>query len=178
MIPKLKTVITNNSITFTDITGRYDVTNNPNGWGTPNIDYVDIVESKVTVTNLTTNNTVVFLIPINGTLTTPEEIEFDPFEYAYEDGTIKIEYYLKDINEVEYLYCSKVFYMLNINCCIDTLLFNTINNEEDTVYLNKVLQAEAIRAALCKSALCMNAERITYFFNKLKLICNSCATVT
>lgn len=176
---KLKVKITNSSIAFWDITGRYDVEDNPEGWGTPNIDYSEVENAEVIVTNISTNKSITIdLTPVfQGIAGTSKKINLGEYTYDYEDGVISVEYKIKDIYDEEYEYKLDSLYTINIDCCIDKLLVDAVNLKKDDIYINKVLRAEAIRSALKKSGLCNNLERINHFLYKLNLICNSCATV-
>lgn len=176
--PNIQVCIKTTNVTIKDITGRYNVTENPNGWGSPNIDYLQIQEAVVTITNLNTLNSSTYTVPTSNTSGTPEIIDLGTFDFDYEDGLYEVKYYLKDINNIEYNCCKKIFYMYNIDCCLDKLLLEVITKkEDDIIFITKTMKADAYRQALKSAALCMNNSRINYFINKLKLICNPCVTV-
>jgi hypothetical protein len=156
-----------------DITGRYAVDSNTGGWGSPNEDYAAITSAIITLKNETTLALKTYDVTdqITG-LTNQEVITFGPYP-SLGDGLYKVTYSLT--TTVDYSDISCKFFMPNIDCCVDGLIADLIKNDCDYKYIKKVLQIEAQRQALKKSAYSLNSERVTYFINKLKLICTPCA---
>lgn len=156
-----------------DATGDHDAQFNPTGWGAPNIETTDVVKASVKMKNATTT-AIYDVLPnlLDGTLIT------GPIELpnVLGDGIMEITYILETSNMV-YDQCQKLFTMSRLDCCIDEKIVGILKYEDDKMYMDKIMMLSAYRDALYKSALSMNEDRVKYFMNKLKLICDPCATV-
>lgn len=56
-----------NSFVFYDLTGDYDVSANPTGWGTPNFDYGDVVSAGLSIRLFGTEEATLFQLPFDAT---------------------------------------------------------------------------------------------------------------
>lgn len=174
MNPKIEVIFKKDAVKLRDITGFYHIQDNPGGWGAPNVERIDITEAFVELSNGTESLTVDVLDMVNAS--TDEFIDFGEYLTSLSDGIFDITYRLKKDAEV-FESCIRLFTMRKLDCCIDEKIKGIIKNEHDKMYMDKVMVLSAYRDALCLSALSMSENRIEYFMNKLKHICDPCATV-
>ena len=171
--PKINFCLKNDGIHIFDTTGRYDSEENETGWGTPNIEYNEVVSAVLDIKNINTGQGFTIDNFFNIFETPKEIIEFGPFDYKFDDGIIEVEYTIEDSAENVYNACISKFYMRNIDCCIDTLIYESLSNE-DPQFIKTIQIADAQRKALKLSAMCMNLDVLEKKLKLLKTICNNC----
>ena len=165
--PKIKICFENCSkIAVYDTTGMYEITDNPTGWGTPNIDPSGITSATVSVTVPGSTTPVVFdytailsaaVLPVSYI----EDYQIFLSDITYQslgmtslkDGVYSIVY---TIDEVEYT--MKALNICNTECCVNKMLEKAIDK-----YLcgNNCSQGE-IAEALRARALLLQASQWAY----------------
>lgn len=122
LLPKLNICILNNckKVKLTDITGAYDVSTNPTGWGSPNVDPVDPTAAYITITSPSGIITVVDVLSPVDQIPDPYLGDFD---YSIiiidpEDGNWTFEY---TIEQDTFIYTNIMtkFMSCLVRCCID-----------------------------------------------------------
>jgi len=174
LVPKINVKWKQDGFYFYDTTGRYLLDTNPGGWGAPNIEYSDVDSAELKVTNENSGETKTYSLDYSAVSGTPEEIEFSPYEAGFKDGRFKFTLTIIDSSEVVYTATLCKAFFPDIQCCIDKLVVDVINHQDDDFYLKRVNQITALYDALCMSALCLNITQIDNWLSKLKLICNPC----
>jgi hypothetical protein len=162
-------------IYFKDTTGAYHVTNNPYGWGTPNL-----VVANLTVVTLTieypdgteTEHDLLDQIPnpVEGT------IEFDVIEGTYDDGIYTFTYYVTDGTTSVTKVLKKPF-LCNVTCCVDKMWAKvpTYTNTKDERFLqNYIIQthyAQGLIDGLNGAGGCVNPTAVAAILDKIERIC-------
>lgn len=175
LVIKLSVSKSNSNVTVNDISGLYNIDDNPTGWGVPNIAYTDVVSATLIITN--TFNDISATYNLNYPIQDPSEVlSFGPFPDIFGDGKLKVELTINTIDAV-YTKCINVFFMNVVDCCIDKYLVQALeyDNLNDQVFIKNIMQAEAIRRALKSSAYSMSDSKIKYYLEQLNKICNLCA---
>ena len=175
LVLKLAISKNNSQVIVSDISGLYDLTNNPTGWGVPNIEYTDVISATLNISNFYNESSETF--SLNYPIQTPAEIiQFGPFVDTFGDGILKADLVLTTATE-EYKVCISSFFMLDVDCCVDKYLVDALeyDNLNDPIFIRNIMQAEAIRRALKSSAYSISKSKIKYFLDQLNKICKLCA---
>lgn len=163
--------------TFTDTTGVYDATNNPYGWGAPNMQGSGVTAATITFQNTTTGaDEVTYNVLSQIPSTVSGDIEFDLYEYDFEDGIYTIVYTLTGTENVSRTF--KKLILCNTRCCIDKMWAkvneyrNTKTSEAFNKYLNDCLKAEALYEAIRANGGCLQDDAAEDILDMLDSLCN------
>lgn len=165
--PKIKICFENCSkIAVYDITGMYEIAENPTGWGTPNINPSGITSATVTIKHPESTTPVVFdftsilsaaVLPVS--YIADYEIFLSDITYqalgmsALKDGVYEVEYKID-----EETYTMKALNICNTKCCVDKMLEKAIDKYLCGGPCSQGEIAEALRAR----ALLLQASQWAY----------------
>lgn len=157
---------------FTDTTGLYNATSNPNGWRGPNEDGDDVVSSffRITTPSGEIYDHVVtpyFPMDVEG------DIQFPAFEGDWEDGIYTFEYRLNTGNT--YNTCLKKVFTPNIDCCLDNEIKEYIDDlscSNCPASLDEFMKLGTYRDMLHIISLTKNEKQINNILEYLKKFCN------
>lgn len=174
LIPKIDMDFQQDGLRIYDTTGRYLLDTNAEGWGSPNIDYANIVSAVVKVLNENSEESAEYTLDYSTVDGTPEIITFGPFEKDFKDGRFEVILTLTDDSDQVYTAKLCKAFFPNIQCCIDKAVTKVIDLEDDHYYMKRINQLVATYDALCMSAHCMNLKQIDNWLKKLQNICEPC----
>lgn len=128
LVPKITSCSKNgcSKLTITNTTGTYDVTDNPTGWGTPNIDPTDAgFKVEVTVTtggsSVTTDLTSDVPSVVTGDFTHSDII------VDLADGWVTIVYSVSTDAVPAISITKKIFVYCTIKCCVETKMAEMVD---------------------------------------------------
>jgi hypothetical protein len=165
---------------ISDITGAYDVTTNPTGWGTPNASHTDIVLASLEVTTPTgvvfTSDPALLLATITGATTDPFELDvFLPTGTTFVDGIYHIVYTVSTSTD-SYLTTIDIAMDCLVSCCVDKMFAELPNKMCDSCnymeFLENALQAEALLKAFRCASSCGDSVKANAILASLQTICN------
>lgn len=166
-----------------DITGVYDVTDNPGGWQNA----ATVLSASVTaaVLNITLpDGTAMDEIDVIDSLADPITGEFDLYEVelpAQQDGKYIIEYTVTAGGSSKTKRIS-IYSLCNSRCCVDKMWSKYANNidatsdgcgcsPKTTLTKDRALLAETIMKAINSSAMCNNESARDALLAKLERLC-------
>ena len=165
-------------IYFKDTTGAYHVTNNPYGWGTPNLVVANLTVATLTInypgtTPVNTTHNLLSQIPnpVTGT------IEFDVIEGTYDDGIYIFTYYVTDGTTSVTKVLKKLF-LCNVTCCVDKMWAKipTYINTKDEKFLQNYIEqthyAQGLLDGLNAAGGCVDEDAVEAILAKLDRICS------
>jgi hypothetical protein len=166
-------------IYFKDTTGVYDVTNNPYGWGDPNLEASELTEVTLTIEYPDGSETEHDLLdqipdPITGT------IEFDVIKGTYDDGIYTFTYYVSGSGKTGTTSVTKILkklFLCNVTCCVDKMwakIPTYINTKDEKFLQNYITQthyAQGLINGLSAAGGCLNTTAVTAILDKIERIC-------
>lgn len=167
------------TILFSDITGAYNSSSNPGGYGTPNLDISSVIETHIKITLPDGSTLIDILNPIGLPTIDPN------FQYTINaltlsnnativDGLYKIEYTVSDGTNI---YTTSIRYFLftcNIECCVSKLFAKIALVKDcncDSNVIKNALYASALLEGLKANGDCANITLINDLITKLNKIC-------
>lgn len=164
---------------ITDTTDIYHATNNPTGWGSPNLTRANVSSATILiefidedgVTSTVSTTDVLSQIPNPVT----DTFEFNLISGTYPDGYYKITYTVVSNTGDIYRTVLRTFFYCNVQCCIDKLIA-TIPDKicECTVeeLVNETYLAEILLSGLKASSGCGNVATAYKLLERIEKICN------
>jgi len=174
-----------NTLIFKDLTGAYDATTNPTGYGTPNLVLADVTTCVLSVTSPSGTTYTIDLIPTYPTVDTDLEFEItntvltnSNSSAAIEDGLWVFEYKMYDA--VNFLYYKKTIekvFTCQVECCVKKMFTKvataTACNGCQEEYLSKALIAWGLLKTIKANAGCGNSSVIASTLKTLNNMCNN-----
>lgn len=167
----------------TDITGDYNATTNPTGWGAPNDTPSVITEALI---NITYVNGTVASIDVTSQLVSAIASDI-PFEdipptsgTTYSDQVLNIEYQLTNSSGTVYSYKFDTLLTCNAECCVETMwaglgakYCDTCNYEQ---YLKDCELADSLLTGVKAAFNCLNYTLVASILAKISTLCinNDC----
>lgn len=177
--PTLTACIQDNcgKVEFVDTTGVYHASNNPYGWGSPNMQGSGVVTATITFQDTTNNGTattynVLSQIPA----TVSGNITYNLYTYDFEDGIYQITYTLTGTDNVTKTI--KILVLCNSRCCIDQMWAkineyrNTKTSEAFDKYIYSVLKAEALYEGIRASGGCLQLDAAEDILDMIDTLCD------
>lgn len=161
-------------IYFSDTTGAYHVTNNPYGWGTPNMQGSDVTEATLTITFPNGDETEYDLLSqVPDTITA--DINYNVIEGTFEDGIyiFTMTYFgTETVTKV-----LKKLFLCNSTCCVDKMwakIPSYINTKDEKFLKNYIEQthyAQGLLDGLNGAGGCLDEEAVEAILDKIERIC-------
>ncbi len=169
-------------IHVTETRGAYHVTNNPTGWGTPNIQGSDVDEATLTILypdGSETDHDLLSQIPS----TVSGDIVFDEIEGDYEDGIYTFTFTLIAGSTTVTKVVKKLF-LCNAQCCVDKMwakipvYIYTKNEKFLANYIDQVHYVQGLINGAHGAGGCLNTTAVNAIIEKIERICdfNTCQT--
>lgn len=162
-------------IYFKDTTGAYHVTNNPYGWGAPNMAITAVTEITLTIENPSgTESETDLLSQLPGSVT--GTIEYDVIKDTYEDGIYTFTYYFTDGTTSVTKVLKKLF-LCNATCCVDKMwakIPGYINTKDEKFLKNYIEQTNYVQGllnGLNASGGCLDTTAVAAILDKIERIC-------
>lgn len=163
-------------LSATDITGVYDVTNNPTGWeDASTISGSDVVSATLDITfNGTATQSVDVTSQIPATVT--GNIQFnDILIDAYADGVANIVYTITTATDT-YTYVFSALFTCAVRCCLNKMWSKIVKEAcsckcDLKEKIDDANLAEGLYAALNRAGACGLGDSITTVLDKIKRIC-------
>lgn len=173
---------------LTDVSGMYQVTDNPTGWGSPNTTPALVTEASIVITppNTTTQYTFDVLSTVNA-VTLPsayfpnftfELITLEPSDIAlteFPDGIYQIDYSINDT-----VITVKTLLIYHTKCCVNKLLEKALDsylcgkNCETDKLISDALKARAmLLQAINWQTSCFNLEKANQLLVQASKICKT-----
>jgi hypothetical protein len=178
LIPKIQACVKNNckTLVIRDITGEYDATDNPGGYGAPNIEIGDVTGSSLIITIPGSNTPITIINPVGlPTLDTTFEYEVSTSVLSpIPDGIYKIEYTIT-AGDITYSYGPRYFFFTcNVECCVAKLhvqIALTTDCSCESNIIKNALYASTLLDGLKANKDCGNITAVNNILNKLTEIC-------
>lgn len=161
-------------IYFSDTTGAYHVTNNPYGWGTPNMQGSGVTSASLVITypdaTTTTHN---LLSQIPATVTA--DIDFNVIEGTYDDGIYTFTFTLNGTETVTKVL--KKLFLCNAACCVDKMwakIPTYINTKDERFlknYIEQVHLAQGLLDGLNGAGGCLDEDAVEAILEKIDRLC-------
>ena len=177
-VPKISVCLNKNCnyITVTDITGVYDVNDNPSGWEDPStLDAVEVLSLTVEIiqndVTIATENTLSQLPdPVTG------QFSFSEIEVSeLVSGEFTVEYNIRTASDI-YKATITSFHACDVRCCIDAK-WNAIAESGYTAsndgagLVEEALALEGLYSSMVSSAASLNTKIRDNYLTKLQRLC-------
>lgn len=165
-------------IALTDLTLPYDVTDNPTGWGTPNLDPTDadfVASISITNNGSTTVYKVTDQIPTSITASFTVTVD-----HALTDGVSIVTYTVGDGNKVNtFSITKKIFSYCHIKCCVFKKMLDLIDLDpcNDKGKIEAYLYMWALYESMVDLASGCDLVKAESILSRLNRLCNI-STVT
>lgn len=129
-----------NTLTITEETGLYHVTNNPNGYGIPNQSIANVEEAIITIESLTDGVVYEEEFDVTAILqasTTGGDL-LQVIYYQFEDGRYCINYKVTFNDGSVYSVTHKLYVYCNVECCVNSNAVDLSKNLCDVCNADKI----------------------------------------
>lgn len=157
-----------------DLTGAYDATDNPTGWGSPNADIADYHYAKI---EFFLNGTLVQSFDFDNTTFPTTDIDFTyNLPAALADGVYTIVYTVQEDNGTGNMVNKTIYqsFYCNVECCVMSML-SSIDVECDCSndMIDKFNQAYALLKGLKYASGCGNVTNFNNILAQLQKLCKN-----
>jgi hypothetical protein len=163
-------------LVVTDGAGVYHVTNNPYGWGTPNIQGSDVTEAVITIT-WPSGESEEYNVTDEVPDTVTGDIEYNIIEADFPDGiyTININY---TTSTGTYSKTIKKLYTCHAQCCVDKMWaklpekFYNLSDEQFLAYSQQAQLASAWLTSINAAGGCLKTDIVSDVLERVQRICD------
>ena len=166
-------------MTFTETTGAYDASTNVGGWDSPNIDYDDVTDAYITITDSAGSITTYNVFTQLDALSTPwaSNTVFTDLTISLPDGLGTVVYTVVTSSTT---YTSKTYQFYTycaIRCCVHEYIHTAISlyGSDPCKYADKIAYSLYLKALLddfVYAAQGCNYNDAAAMFTKLQTVCN------
>ncbi len=177
---KIKGCLDNcNTLTIEDVTGMYDATDNPEGYGTPNLATSDIDTATLKIESLTDGVPYTYSEDVTDDIKNETDfpVLLDAVLYNFKDGRYCITYTVTMDDGSVYTAVHKLYVYCNVECCVNNysvklpeLLCDICNKEK---IIGKLNTMQVLLKSLRASEFAGNDCAFENILDRLNRICGS-----